>query len=78
MKDNYDTSNSTYLFKDGYSKKSLKDAKELMDGTVRSIEDIQEHFKNYYYDYRDKERDWLFVNSTFPKELKGTGTKIMT
>lgn len=78
MKDNYDTRNSTYMFKDDYSKKSLKEVKGMMDGSIKEIEDLQKYFKNYHYDYRERENDGFLVTPSLPKDIKGTGTKFMT
>ncbi|CAI2372278.1 unnamed protein product [Moneuplotes crassus] len=78
MKDNYDTRNSTYMFKDDYSQKSLKEVKGMMDGKIKEIDDLQKYFTNYYYDYRERERDAFLMTPTLAKDLKGTGTKFMT
>lgn len=77
--DNYDNKVNKHLFKDDYSERTLMDAVELTNKQVNNMEEIQELFKDYYYDYRDKTDSKPSNLSTIKdyKEIK-TGTKPQT
>ena len=77
--DNYDNKVGSHLFKDSYSQKSLNFAKEILEGKVKSLEDIQNLFKDYYYDYREKDDSKISFVSTLNngKDIKWK-TKIQT
>ncbi|CAI2371738.1 unnamed protein product [Moneuplotes crassus] len=77
-KDNYDGRNSSHMFKDDYSKKSLEEVKGMMDGAIKEVDDLQNRFKNYYYDYREKQKDGDLLTPSAVKCSKGTKTKLMT
>jgi ribosome-binding protein aMBF1 (putative translation factor) len=69
--DNYDDRIGHNIFKDSYSQKSLSNAMEILNNKVRSMEEIQSLFKDYYFDYRDKTGDKVSSIATI-KELKET------
>jgi len=77
--DNFDSKIHTHLFKDDYSEKSLADAIGILENQVKDIDEVQELFKEYYYDYREK-ADFRTSNLTTIKESREikTGTKPMT
>lgn len=52
--DNYDSKMNNHMFRDSFSKKSIMDAIEILEEKVKDIDEIQELFKDYYYDYREK------------------------
>ena len=76
-KENYDTRATSYAFKDEFSLKSLKDAIGMMDNEIQAVEDVQNYFKDYYFDYREKVESRNNY-STMLKESKATGTKPQT
>ena len=77
-KENYDTKATSYAFRDDYSIKSLKDAIGMMEGKIQDVEDIQEYFKDYYFDHREKKIESGLYNSTVFKDFKTPGTKPQT
>lgn len=64
--DNYDSKYTNYDFKDHYSLMSLKEAKGMIDKEIKDVDDIQNYFKDYYYDFREKQTESRHLNSTFP------------
>eukprot|EP00345_Euplotes_harpa_P007988 CAMPEP_0168349946 /NCGR_PEP_ID=MMETSP0213-20121227/20782_1 /TAXON_ID=151035 /ORGANISM="Euplotes harpa, Strain FSP1.4" /LENGTH=72 /DNA_ID=CAMNT_0008360111 /DNA_START=831 /DNA_END=1049 /DNA_ORIENTATION=- len=70
---------TNHLFKDSYSKKSIMDAVEMLNNGIKDLNGIQNLFKNYYYDYREKAECKVSNVSTI-KECKDpkVGTKPQT
>lgn len=78
--DNFDNKSSHFIFKDDYSMISLNEAKNLMEGKINNVDEVQEMFKDYYYDYRDKKNEPRQAHIMTLKDLREykTGTKPQT
>ena len=78
--DNFDNKSSHFIFKDDYSLRSLNEAEALMDGKINDIGEVQEMFKNYYYDYREIQDDSRQAELMTLKDCREykTGTKPQT